>query len=565
VTAADLGPRRRGAAWIARRFTQLPVAVQAAICWVPGCLVFFRDQFTSGFDRIGGDGADARLVVVLHEHWFNVFRGRASWTSPNFFFPAKGALGYSDTLFLNQIFYGPLRAIGLDPFLAFEWAVILLSLLGFAGFFLLCRTELSLGVGASAALATAFAFANNLNIISVHPQLYALYWLPALLLLLLRVARAQSRLRRAAWGAVSGLLFGLMLFSAYYIAWFVVLAAIVLALVYGSLSIRIVGWRRVVGLARSAIAGVVGFAGGTIAGLVPFLIVYVPVLRATGGRTYEQVMSYAATPRDVLNLGRSNYLWGPVVRSHVPVGHLLNTETSLAVTPLLFVLAAGAVALAIRHRGSPGLATLTRLCAATGITAAILAVLPIRFGFGSLWRIPWVLMPGAEGIRAIGRVDLVVAPMVCLTVALGLVLVERTWSRTAPRAPLLSAGLTLLLAIAVVEQFNTGEFAGIDRSIENSRLDEAPSPPQSCRSFFVIDRQMLSFVANIDAMLLAVHLGIPTVNGYSGQYPPGFILLDMSDPAYFDNVRSWVAANHVEDGLCSYDTVSHTWMPAPPP
>ena len=76
---------------------------------------------------------------------------------------------------------------------------------------------------------------------------------------------------------------------------------------------------------------------------------------------------------------------------------------------------------------------------------------------------------------------------------------------------------------------------------------------------------MLSFVANIDAMVLAEHFGIPTVNGYSGQYPPGYILLDMSDPQYFANVRTWVERNDVEDGLCSYDTVARVWAPAPPP
>ena len=206
--------------------------VQAVICWIPGCFVFFHEEITSGFDRIGGDSADARLVVVLHEHWINVFRGRVSWTSPNFFFPAKGTLGYSDTLLVNQIFYAPMRAIGLDSFLAFQWTVILLSLVGFASVFILCRRELCLGIGVSLALATTFAFANNLNIVSVHPQLYSVFWLPLMLLLVLRVTRATNRSWQALWGAIAGLLLGLILFSTYYVAWFAVLAAMVFALVF---------------------------------------------------------------------------------------------------------------------------------------------------------------------------------------------------------------------------------------------------------------------------------------------------------------------------------------------
>ena len=539
--------------------------LQATICWIPGCLVFFRDVFASGFDRIGGDDADARLVVVLHEHWINVFRGRASWTSPDFFFPVKGTLGYADTLFLDEIIYAPLRAMGLDPFLAFEWTVILLSLVGFAGFFVLCRRELAIGVGVSFALSSAFAFANNLNIISVHPQLYSIFWLPLLLLLGLGAVRSPRRSRRLLWGVMAGLLLGLILFSTYYICWFIVLAAVVFAIVYVPLQVVRLGWRRCLEFIRSRVAPLVGFGAGTIVGLVPFFVVYLPVLRLNGGRTYEQVMSYAPSPRDVLNLGESNYLWGSAVRAHVPTEHLTNTETSLAVTPVLVLLAVGAMLVAVRLWRSKEVEIWTRLCVSAGMTALVLALLPIKFGFGSLWRVPWILMPGAEGIRAIGRAEIVVAPIVCLTAALGLAMIARIPRGSARRVRALSLGLGVLVALGAVEQLNLGKFARIDRSRENERLSEAPQPPPNCRSFFIIDREMLSFVANIDAMVLAVHLGIPTVNGYSGQYPPGYVLLDMADPAYFANVRAWAAANDAEDGLCSYDTVAKVWLPAPPP
>ena len=230
----------RAATW----FGRLPVVLQAVVCWIPGCLLFFRDSFGSGFDRIGGDDADARLVVVLHEHWINVFRGDVSWTSPDFFFPAKGTLGYTDTLLLDEIFYAPLRVFGVDPFLSFEWTVILLSLVGFVSFFVLCRRELSLGVGTSLALSSAFAFANNLNIVAVHPQLYSIFWLPLLLLLGLRALRAQRRAHRLLWGAATGLLLGLILFSTYYIAWLIVLTLLVFLLVFTPLNAAACGWRR---------------------------------------------------------------------------------------------------------------------------------------------------------------------------------------------------------------------------------------------------------------------------------------------------------------------------------
>lgn len=86
--------------------------VRGFLWWLPGCLVFFRSAFTSGFDRLIGDDADTRFIVYIYEHWVQVAKGNASWTSPEFFYPTKGTLAYSDTYLLNEVFYLPLRGLG---------------------------------------------------------------------------------------------------------------------------------------------------------------------------------------------------------------------------------------------------------------------------------------------------------------------------------------------------------------------------------------------------------------------------------------------------------------------
>ncbi|MCU1360699.1 MAG: hypothetical protein JWN99_1988, partial [Ilumatobacteraceae bacterium] len=197
-----------------------PIVVQAILSWIPGGLIFFRAAFKSGFNRIGGDNGDARLVIVLHEHWVDVFRGRVSWTSPPFFFPAKGTLGYSDTFFLNQVFYAPLRVAGLDEYLAFEWTAVLLSVVGFVAMFVIVRHWIGSNWFTAFALASTFTFANNLYIKAAHPQMYSVYWLPVLVLIGLVALRAETRSAQCAWGAVGGVVLGLLLFSTYYMGWF---------------------------------------------------------------------------------------------------------------------------------------------------------------------------------------------------------------------------------------------------------------------------------------------------------------------------------------------------------
>src|SRR5581483_2212301 len=93
--------------------------------------VFFRAFLTSHGNLIAGDTGDNRFIIAILEHWRAVARGQASFTSPNFFWPERGVLGYSESLFLMAVPYGLFRALGLDIYLAFESCLIVLRLIGF--------------------------------------------------------------------------------------------------------------------------------------------------------------------------------------------------------------------------------------------------------------------------------------------------------------------------------------------------------------------------------------------------------------------------------------------------
>ena len=536
--------------------------------WIPGGLFFFRAQFRSGFDQIGGDNGDARLVVVLHEHWIDVFRGRVSWTSPPFFFPFKGTLGYTDTFFLNQVFYAPLRAAGLDEFLAFQWTVVLLSIVGFVGMFVLLRRVVGVSLWGTFALATTFAFANNLYIKAAHPQLYSVYWLPLLVLVLVRTIRSRRRSEQVLWGALAGGLLGLILFSTYYIGWFAIFIGAIYLAVFALLRWRAGGGRALVAACRRRIAALAGWLIGLAVTLIPFFVLYVPVLRQIGGRRYEDVMFYYAPhPAEVLNLGANNYLWGSLARTVLEPAELINSETSLALTPvlLLLTLAAGIVAWRLRRRAQAGL--LASWCVAGAVTVAALTVLPLHFGVGSLWRLPWEIVPGSSGIRAIDRLQVVAGPLACVTVAVGLATVIRGvhWRRP-ERGRLAAMTMAAVLVVPVIEQINFGANAYVDRSVEVERLTETPFAPTGCQLFFVIDSATPphSFAqSSVDALLIAQRTGIPTVNGYSGQYPAGYGLSDPTSPDYQAQVRNWVIAKEVEPNLCSYDIDLRIWTHTP--
>ena len=88
----------------------------------------------AGLRLLAGDAGDDSVIAYIHEHVFLSMIGRASLLNPQVFFPARGALGYTDVFLLNQVFYTPLRLIGVEQLLAMQLTFMLLSLVGGAFF-----------------------------------------------------------------------------------------------------------------------------------------------------------------------------------------------------------------------------------------------------------------------------------------------------------------------------------------------------------------------------------------------------------------------------------------------
>ena len=399
-----------------------PVAMflQAVLFWIPGALVFFRVTLLSGLDTIVGNKGDSRLVVVLHEHWLDVLRGRAAWRSPTFFYPVHGVLGYADTFLLDEIFYLPMRAIGLDPFAAFQTTLIWLSLVGFVSMFALCRTSFTIAVIPSAFISTLFAFANNLYVGGGHPQLFAVYWLPLLLLFAVRSWRAPTNASATGWGVACGVLFGLLLFSTFYVGWFALLACGIVGTFAVLLHIEQFGSRSTIAILRNRARPIVGLLLGLFTALVPFALVYLPTLREFGGRSYKDAMHYAPSPAEVFNVGGDNVVWGGLLGRMLSASSIRNVETSLAVTPLVLVSVIVVGAIAFRRRRTHEPQTLAPLTLAVACSVVVLVILPVRLPFGSPWRIPWTLVPGASAIRAIDRLQIVTQFLACCVFGLGI-------------------------------------------------------------------------------------------------------------------------------------------------
>ena len=140
---------------------------------------------------------------------------------------------------------------------------------------------------------------------------------------------------------------------------------------------------------RVGLAASVGFA----VGLVPFCMIYLPVLATLPGRSFDEYLFYAATARDLFNVGPHNQVWGRLLGSLnvIPEDHLDNSEVVLAITPILLIaylasviaVLSGRVLAEAKDRVTKRVRRLVcGICGNRADNAEILGALAVRAGVG---------------------------------------------------------------------------------------------------------------------------------------------------------------------------------------
>jgi hypothetical protein len=579
--AEDLALGSASASWFSGGAPWVRIAADAATIiavWLIGASFFFRDQWSSGFRRMMGDDHDTVHITFLQEHWFQVFHGQSSWNSPAFFYPLKGALGWSEGFFLFQIFYTPLRLLGCDMFLAAELTVILFSLVGFASFVYLARVAFVVQPWIALLGGLAFTFANSLWLHLYWFQLLVVWMVPGVLLLGVLAFRAfpEHRLRSLFLGAASGLLGALIFFTSFYIAWFCTIAAAVAVMIMLLAGRRRLLYSLLTQLRRSwPLVLTMGLAFAV--GIVPFLATYLPAQKDVHHLSYDTIMSYAGQPRDLFNVGRQNVFWSSIIHRVIPRVDLAASPRTYAVTPLVMTIAVvgSAIALWMSRTEESARRMAARSAAVLAGTAVVLSVLPVRTGFGSLWAVVWHV-PGATAIRRTNRIGVVTGFVASLAMVCAASVIYRAGGRP-PNRSIRRAAIVVLLLLAVGEQVNTAPMARLDRPAVLAFMRSAKTPPRACRSFYVLDRahaslkpggsagHSVSVTDQLDAMLVSEKYLLPTINGYTSYAPPGWALMNPYGPGYLAAVRLWAKAHNLQAGLCQLDLDTMHWQTKPAP
>lgn len=118
----------------------------------------------------------------------------------------------------------------------------------------------------------------------------------------------------------------------------------------------------------------------------------------------------------------------------------------------------------------------------------------------------------------------------------------------------------LVVSFLVLEQLSWSTVWEVRRHEEEELVRSLGPPPASCETFFAIGKpgDVLFDPTHVDAMMIAMKFGIPTVNGYSGLSPLDYEI-DLSSPDYEAQVAEWLTGSGVETTTCVADLRVGAW------
>jgi hypothetical protein len=170
------------------------------------------------------------------------------------------------------------------------------------------------------------------------------------------------------------------------------------------------------------------------------------------------------------------------------------------------------------------------------LTAAVLAVVAMRFGDWSAWYGLWKWTPGGHGIRAVGRIwtAVLLFALVGGMLAVEYCLRERRVRWIAP----------LLLVLGVLEHVPwRGELPSFDvaqwkADVEGVRVRMIPREPH----YVGLKPSLSSYQGQLVAMWAGLKADLPVVNGYSGRYP--FHYPDWTRTMTDVELQQWLAGKY---------------------
>jgi len=477
-------------------------------------------MFGSHFQLIPGDFGDARFNNYILEHFFRWLSGleHSFWTAP-FFYPFPKTITFSDNLLGSVPFYIPFRWIGLDRESAFQaWYAIGILLNYVSAAYALSRFNLKpLAVSAG-----AFFFTFGLPFLAQenHAQLVYRFCIPLACFWLWKLTQ-EPRLELLAalilgvvWQFFLGIYLGVFLSM-------LIAVMIVLLPLYSrpqSLWEALFFWPRKLRqawLCSSIPMRIILTLTmlGLVSSLTILFLQYYSATKIYGfWRSWDAIVLALPKWQSYFISDRA-WLWQTISRTFTD----LPARVEHQLFPGLAVY--GIISMGLLWRSKANVRPIAWL---NLFTACILFIVTFSFQGFSLYRVIAGL-PGVNSIRAVTRIELVLMWPLALFIAFvldSLIRFSNQGSRLIKIPVLLF--VSLLFCETIFYQHITYDKVEAQARLANIRAQIPETVPDEPILFLAAKPTDPLWIIETDAMLLAQNLGWPTINGYSGNNPPGY-------------------------------------------
>ena len=277
-------------------------------------------------DLVFGDLGDGRFNNCLCEFWYQFFTRQTGFNDLHSFFPVTDTLAWSDLMLGFGIPYTALRVLGMDMFTAYKAVMTFFVLAGGYTSWLFLRTVRVSPMGSLLGASIAFCSC-SFPMIFAHTQMFFVSFVPVTSIFVIRffqaiweeeketetrvragrsvfrARRSQAKRRRGKrilYGCASILGFGLEFWTAFYVAYFhvfSVLTILLIALVF--LILSKINLKKVWNWIKGSIPELLVYMTAALFWLIPFLSLYLPVLKEFGGRETDTVLLYSPRLFDI--------------------------------------------------------------------------------------------------------------------------------------------------------------------------------------------------------------------------------------------------------------------------
>lgn len=460
------------------------------------------------------------------------------------FFPARNTAAYSDILLGAAPPYWLFRLIGFLPDTAFQLWMLSLGIMNFLVTYLTMRRAFGLSKLASAGGAYLFAFAamraNQMGHQQLLPQFFSMLAVYCLAMIVREIHAGEpaNRVKTRRWMALLVASVVLQLFAGFYLGYFLCLGLATVLIV--ALFVR-EGWDTIVAVVkRDAVA----IALALVIAAVPLTWMgyhYLQAQRQVGSRPFASVRTMVPTATSLMYMGQESWLYG-WTRPYLHASRLrMEGEHKLGlglVTPV--IIGIGLFRMARKKWGL--IAVVATLVIGLAVFTYPWSIVP--------WWVVYKVVPGANAIRALSRISL----LLLIAFSFGLAFALNSFKSR-------SMALALLVLVCLEQGVTTPSYS--KQRIRSDVSVLVSQVPKGFRGFYYAPCLVtnvnsgpwdgLPYKQQLDAMFASLDTGVPTVNGYSGGQPPAWsglekvpIRSESDEERMSDTMDRWLRSQGLE-------------------